>query len=167
MAVANTKSTAISNADAQPRVANSPHLEKSPLIESVATVEIAAADDDNSVLRLFRVPSNARISQLLFANDTLTGATSFDVGIYQTAANGGAVADSDLFLSAVDFSTARAQFADLSHESASNNIADCEKRIWELLALTADPHRDYDICITALTIGSGAGTVSAICRYTK
>lgn len=165
MAVANTKSTAITNADAQPSVANSPYLENGLIRESVATVEVAAADDDGSVFRMFRVPSNARISQIMFANDAITGGTAYDVGVYQTAANGGAAVDDDLFLSAVDFSSARAQYTDLAFESASRDVSEAEQRLWELLGLSADPHREYDICMTGDTVGTAAGTISGLIRY--
>lgn len=165
MAVVNSKSTLVTNADASPAVMTANVIAGAVVKESVATREIAAADDDTSVYRFTRIASGARVSQLLFANDAITGGTSFDCGLYDIAANGGAVVDADLFLSEVDFSSARAQWTDLTHESASNDIADVEKVVWQLLGLTSDPQKQYDVCLTGNTVGSGAGTISLTCRY--
>lgn len=167
MAVANTKSTVITNADASPRTPNSSYLEHGKIRECVATVEVAAADDDTSVYRMVRIPSGARISQILVANDAITAGTSYDLGVYKNAGDGGAVVNVDQFLSAVDMSSARAQFTDLTHESADFDIDKVEKRIWEMtgIALTADPFLEYDIAFTANTVGTAAGTISLIVRY--
>ena len=166
MAVANSKSTVVSNADASPRTPNSSYLEHSSLKECIGTVAVAAADDDGSVYRMARVPSGARISQVLVANDAVTGGTSYDFGVYDTAAvNSGAVVDADVFLSAVDMSSARAQLTDLTHESAVNPIEYAEKRLWELLGLSADPFKEYDLAFTANTVGSAAGDLTVAVRY--
>src|SRR3972149_12341690 len=95
MAVANTKSTFITNADAEPKVLTSDYISKGTLYEAVGTVEVAAADDDGSVYRMVRVPSNARITSILTGCDAITLGTSYHLGVYQTAANGGAVVVSD------------------------------------------------------------------------
>ena len=55
MAVVNTKSTAISNADASPAVLNNPRVVNGFLRESVGTVEVAAGDDNDSVFYSVRV----------------------------------------------------------------------------------------------------------------
>ena len=115
---------------------------------------------------MVRVSSSARISQILVANDAITVGTSYDFGVYDVAAvNSGAVVDADAFLSAVDMSSARAQLVDLTHESASNPIENIEKRLWELLGLSADPFKEYDLAFTANTVGTSAGTISMVVRY--
>ena len=165
MAVANTKSNAVTNADASPRVPNSSYFEDGHARESVATVEVAAADDDGSVYRMCRVPSGARISHILVANDAITAGTAYDFGVYRTAADGGAAVDDDLFMSAVDMSSARDQLTDLTYESASINIDKVEKRLWELLGLSADPFVEYDLAFTADTVGTAAGTISVVVSH--
>lgn len=162
MAVVNTKSTQITNADATPNVLNNDFVAKGALFESVATVEVAAADDDGSVYRMVRVPSNARISEVLRANDAITTGTVYDIGVYQTADNGGAAVSANLFANDIDLSSASTGFV----QTTGVDIANCEKRLWELLGLTADSFRDYDICFTGATVGSGAGTLSLKVRYT-
>lgn len=164
MGVVNTLSNAITNADATPRVPNSSYIEGGLLRVSVATVEIAAADSDTSVFRFFRLPSGARIHKLMVFCDAITGGTSFDFGLYQTAANGGALVDVDAYASAVDLSSAITQGTNILFEA--KDIANIEKRVWQDAALTADSFREYDICATANTVGSGAGTVSMLIEYT-
>lgn len=168
MAVANTKSTIVTNRDSTPPLENKLWYQGARKYEDVATVEVAAADDDNSVYRLFRVRSSWRISSLELANDAITGGTAYDLGVYDTAANGGAVVASQqqLFASAVDLSSAHA-FTDNTYEATATNIDKVEKQLWELMGLSADPLKDYDICLTGTTVGSGAGTISARMRYVK
>ena len=167
MATANTKSTAVSNRDASPRVPSPAHLVRGPLFEAVGTVEIAAADDNGSVYRMARLRSSDRVSQLTVFYDLITGGSSFGLGLYRTADDGGAVVDADLFGSALDFTIApSAAGSEVAFESAATDIAKIEKRLWELLGLSADPQVDYDIAFTGNTVGSAAGTLSLRVRFT-
>lgn len=163
MAVANTKSTHITNADATPAVLTSSYLSKGTVYEAVGTVETLAADDASSVYRLCRVPSNARITSILLAADAITGASASDVGVYQTAQNGGAVVDADEFASDVDISSGIA-FTEVINEAAATEIADVEKRLWEKIGESADTKRDYDICVTVNDV-TAAGTISMKVQY--
>ncbi len=166
MAVVNTKSTAITNADATPKVANNSYIENGKMRVSVGTVEVAAADDDASVFRFVRIPSGARVHSIRVFCDALTSGTSFDCGIYKNSADGGAVVDVDSFASAVDLSTAITAGTEIRFEAA--DIAQIEKRMFEQagVALAADPFLEYDICLTANTIGSAAGTISLAVIWT-
>lgn len=164
MAVVNTKATAVSNADATPVVFNNRILTKAPLFEAVGTVEVAAGDDDNSVYRIARIPSNARISSIELFNDAITGGTAYHVGLHQTAANGGAAADADVFATSVDLSSARVAPLDVTFEAL--DINKIEKRVYELLGETNDTKRFYDLTLTGATVGTGAGTISVRVKYT-
>ncbi|MFN3856542.1 MAG: hypothetical protein ACK4RV_02250 [Caulobacter sp.] len=159
MAVANTKSTVVTGADSTPRVLSNPHLARGTLIETVGVCEVAAADDNASVYRFVRVRSSDRISEIMLANDAITGGTDYDVGIYETAAYGGAVVSKDVFADGLDVSSAVA-FRDVLYHDAAANIDKAEKRVWEWLGLSADPQKDYDIAATGNTVGSGAGTLA-------
>jgi hypothetical protein len=165
MAVANTKSTAITNRDASPRVPSPAHLVRGPLFEAVGTVEVAAADDNGSVYRFARLRSSDRVSQINLFSDAITGGTAFDLGLYRTADDGGAAVDVDLFASDLDLSSAVAG-TDVTYEATAANIDKVEKRLWELLGLSADPQTDYDLALTADTVGTAAGTVSVRVRFT-
>lgn len=160
MAVVNTKSTQITNGDAGSTTLTNSAVSCGKVISAVATVEVAAADEDLSVYRMVRVHSSWLILSIKVFCDAITAGTSYDVGLYQTAANGGAVADIDAFALAVDLSTAIVVGSEVRFEAA--NIDGVTKPVWELLALTADNNRWYDLCVSATTVGSAAGTISVV-----
>jgi hypothetical protein len=165
MAVENKKSTIVGNADAVPAVLTSPRIAGGHLRAQVATVEVAAADDDTSVFRLFRLPSNAKVTAFSLFNDAITGGTSYDIGLYRTAADGGAAVDVDAFASAVDLSSGRAASGPLVATFEAQNIDKIEQELWQVASLTTDPGVMYDVALTANTVGTGAGTISAIIEY--
>lgn len=160
MAVVNTKSTQITNADAGSSTLTDNKVLGGKVKSLVATIEVAAADEDTSVYRFCRVHSSWLVLSIKVFCDALTAGTSWDVGLYQTAANGGAVADIDTFGLAVDLSTAIVVGTEVRFEAG--NIDGIAKPVWELLALTADNNRWYDLCLTATTVGTAAGTISLL-----
>jgi hypothetical protein len=166
MAVANTKSSQITGADASPPTNANSYVSAGIMRESVGVVETLAADDALSVYRLVRVPSSARLSSLMIATDAITGATAADIGVYQTAANGGAVVDADFFATDVNISAAATVFTDYLLEATATDLDKVEKRLWELLGLTADSFRDYDIAVTVNDV-TAAGTIAAKVRWTQ
>lgn len=165
MAVANTKSTHITNADATPPVLTNGFIANGILHEAVGTVETLAADDAASVYRLVRVPSNARITRVLLASDAITGASASDVGVYRTAVDGGAVVDADWFATDVDISSATA-FTDVVLEATATDIAKVEYRLWEMFPATfsTDPMCFFDIAVTVNDV-TAAGTISMKVSY--
>lgn len=159
MAVVNTKSNAVTNADAsQPRVQNPTFISGGHLKSSVGMVEVAAADTDASVFRMVRLPSNAVVRRIEVLNDAITGGTSYDLGLYKAAVNGGDAVDAGLFATAIDMANARTLPLDAMFETLG--IEKIEMRLWELLGLSADPQIEYDLCFTANTVGSAAGTIA-------
>ena len=167
-AVANTKSTAITNADATPITTfNQPAVVKGQVYTAVGTVLTTTDDDTNSVYRLVRVPSNALITSIKLFNDDLDSGTSavFKAGLYQTAANGGAAADLDVFATALA-SLQDAVTTGTEIRFATLGVDGVAKRVYELLGLTADSLREYDLCITATTVtGLKAGKLTAVVQY--
>lgn len=165
MAVVNTKGTAITNADATPRVANNSRIARAELMEAVGTLEAVSGDSIGSTYRLARVGSNARVSRILLSCDAITTCTG-DVGIYKTAADGGAVVDADFFASANALSAALAN-SDVTHESGVFGVEDVEQPLWQALGLTADPGILYDIVVTLTAAAGSAGTVSLKAQYVE
>jgi len=134
--------------------------------EKVGTVELAAADCANSVYRLVRVHSSWRISNIVRYNDAITSGTDFDVGLYDTAENGGAVVNINQYADAVSLASASVTGTNDLYESGSDiGVEDLEQVIWQQIGLTADPNRFYDLCYTGVTPGSGAGTLSVRVVY--
>lgn len=133
------------------------------LIQVVSTFEVAAADDDGSVFRLFRVPSTCVPISLRVACDALTGSTDWDCGFY-TPGVGGAVIDKDILADGVDLAAgfSRILAKDLL---VTVDLADAWKMLYELPVngtaydVTTRP-MEFDIALTANTIGSGAGTIT-------
>lgn len=165
MAVANTKSTIVTNADATVQTLNNSALSQGALYSSVATLEIAAADDDNSVYRLFRVHSSWRVLHCYVTCDAITGGTDFDFGLYQTAANGSAVVDQDCYCDTQSLATAITTLpVDVANKT--RDIAVLGQQVWQDGAISADSNRWYDLCATGATVGSGAGTLTAHLVYT-
>lgn len=167
MAVANTKSTVVTNADAADGSKTAAFIAGGNVKGVSGTVETAAADDAGSVYRLVRVHSSWVIDKVLLAHDAITNMSTADIGVYDIAAvNSGAVVSVSLFGSAVDISSASAGFVDRTFEATATNISKVDKQLWELLALTVDPNKWYDVAVTATTNDpTAAGTISMRVEY--
>jgi len=166
MAVVNTKSTIVTNLDSSPPVKNDLAIIGGVLREAIGTVEIAAADCDTSVYRMVRVHSSWRISDIKRYNDAITSGTDFDVGLYETAENGGAVKNINCFADAVSLASGVVVgIEDLFEAGGDEGIEDIGKRVWEYAGDTSDPGKFYDLCYTGVAVGSGAGTLTVKVRY--
>lgn len=158
MAVEAIKSTVIGNADSVPSVINSAQIANGRMRFMRGKAPVDAAASIGSTYRLMRVKSNDLIAQLLLDCTAITSAAG-DIGVYQTADNGGAVVDADLFASAQSLATAL-RGTDVTRESGVITVANMEKPLWELLSLTEDPQRDYDIAITLTAAATAAGDLA-------
>ena len=168
MATANTKCNNVTNLDATPRVMNPTYLMGGILKEQVGTVEIAAADDNNSVYRVGRVHSSWRISDIIRYNDAITSGADYDVGLYDTADNGGAVINVNAFADAVSLTSASLTGTrDIYEAGSDTGVEDIEQQVWQMAGLTEDPGKFMDVCYTGVTVGSGAGTLSVKIRYVE
>lgn len=162
MAVVNTKSTAVTNADATPVDLNPQYQSRGVLRESVSTLEAVSGDSIGSTYRMVRVASGWRVSDILLDCEAITTCAG-DVGLYRTAADGGAVVDADFFASAQSLATAL-HSQNVTNESGVVDIANKGKRLWEMLALTADPNVYYDVVVTLTAAAGSAGTITLRAR---
>lgn len=129
---------------------------------AVDIVPLANGDSIASVLRIVRIPSNARIVDLRLFNTAITSGAA-DVGLYQIASNGGAVVDADFFSAAASIAAASA-----GTSVAFGNLlspANRAKRVWEALGLAVDPGRDYDVALTLTAATTAAGTAGVDVTY--
>lgn len=165
MAVVTLKSAPVTNADATPVVLNNASVDGGYLRSAVGVVDGSASDSVGSTYRFVRVPSNARISRVIFASDNGGATGQVDIGVYQTAANGGAVVDADFFASAVDMGAGAVAATDVTHESGVYGIEDAEQPLWQALGLSSDPGREYDIVSTAVEIIANAATQTLKVEY--
>lgn len=153
------KSTPITNADASPVVLNKAQIDGARLRHKRGVATVTTTKDIGSTYRMFRVKSSEMLLQLLLDNATCGAGCTGDIGLYRTAADGGAVVSAALFASAVDLNTAN-RALDVTRESGTITVANMEKRLWELLALTADPQIEYDVVITLTAASAATGAVA-------
>ena len=172
MAVNTSDSNLVANADASPPVMNPVGKQGGRVRIIQDNFEVAAEDvtDIGDIIRLARVPVNARIHSIQIANDDLdsgAGALAADLGIYDPN-NGNAVKDADAFASAIGQLAAATAFGtELRWESGVNGIDTLGKKLWELAGDSEDPGGEYDIALT-LTAGAStpaAGTIAFIILY--
>ena len=143
----------VANFEATPQVANSAGLLHGVVRVAQGTIALATGDSDNDdVVMLAPIPSNAVVSQLFIGSDTLGGSCTFNVGIYTTA---GVVKDEDVFATAVADAAA---MADVRFEAADIDTAG--KKMWELAGDSSDPGGYYYIAATMAAAGGTAGTMS-------
>lgn len=167
MAVVNTKSGLLTNADATPPVFNAPGAGKGAVFTSVGTLETLDTDSDNSVYRFVRLPSDAVIHSIKLYNDALDSGGSeaivADLGVYQISAAGGAVLDRDCLATLITtLRAANTTGVELRFEVL--DIAGIGTPLWSLAGLTADPVIEYDICLTIETVATvpAAGTITMV-----
>lgn len=133
------------------------------LRKAVISFEVAAADDDGSVYRLMPISANSIITDVKIGNDEITAGTSYDVGFYNVES--GAVVDADELGAALNLSSAHVSGSELSGISAVD-VANRGKKVYELLGLTATTKAAaYDLCITANTVGTAAGTITVFVEW--
>ena len=163
------KSVQITNREASPAVLNSPSGGGAGRVEEVFghIASVTASLSITSIIRLCSVPSNARIGSVKLYSEA-QGAGAFDVGLYQTNDNGGAVVDKDLFGSAVSCASA-VTGTEILQESAEFALAEMAKPVWEVIGLTADSHRDYDVCavVTTTDVTTGTGALGVRVQYVR
>ena len=164
MAVVNTKSTIVSDADNSPVRQTKGHIFQGRKRTLKATVEVAAADDDGSVFRLARIASHWSIESIRIFNDAITGGTDYDLGVYDTAEDGGAVVDVNAYADAISLASASVVGVEQAFEA--RDIANVEQSVWQDVGLTEDSRKWYDLCLTGVTVGTAAGTITAVVTYT-
>jgi hypothetical protein len=124
------------------------------LISAFQSFAVAAGDDDGSVYRIGKINSNAMIYDIVIACTAITGGTDWDLGLYDV--DFGPVVDKDLFMDGQTFATASRTINGMSAVTVTN----LNKRVYELLGLPSDPLKQYDLALTANTVGTANGSVT-------
>ena len=148
----------VDNFEATPIALNNPALLHGVVRVAQGTIVVAAGDsDDDDVVMLAPIPSNATVPQIWVGSDTLGGSCTFNVGIYQTS---GTVVDEDYFATAVADAGA---MADVRFEVANINTAG--STMWEMAGASADPGGFYYIAATMAAAGGTEGDMSFTIQY--
>lgn len=164
MAVVTLKTTALTARDLG-QLANAINTGAGP-DAAVDQITVTNGDSIASVFRVLRIPSNACVTDLsLFCGAITSGAA--DVGLYQIPTYGGAVVDADFFTAAQSIATASAGINVLGGNTATYGPANRGKRVWEVLGLTADPGRDYDIALTLTAAATATAVAGLSVKWTQ
>lgn len=162
--MARVLSTYITNREAGAQI----DTENAPgLLREIVGVAAPAADQANTdFIHFVRVPSNAIISEVLISAADATTAGALNIGLYDTAEAGGAAVDADLFAAAFDLSGGPFKNQDVTFQSGQYTFAESETPLWEVLGLTEDPHKEYDVVgDISTTFNGGPTSIRLAVRY--
>lgn len=177
MATFNIKSTVITNRDATPKVLTDDIVSGGEVRESEGFIQTAgSADGAGSFYRIAQVPSNARVTNIMFQADALGSGAALDVGVYWPtfipvgagllASNQSLVINTQLFASALGASAATTPL-EIINQSTNNTIAKQEQCIWQAAGLTADPGIDLDIVVRVQTAIAAQGYIGLKVKYVE
>ena len=148
----------VANFEATPQVLNNSALLHGAVRVAQGTIVVAAGDsDDDDIVMLAPIPSNATVPQIWIGTDTFGGSCTFNVGIFNTD---GTVVDEDYFATAVADAAA---MADVRFEAADINTAG--KTMWEMAGASADPGGYYYIGARMAAAGGTEGDMSFNIHY--
>ena len=149
----------VANFEATPQVLNNSALLHGVVRVAQGTIELAAGDsNDNDIVMLAPIPSNATISNIYVGSETFGGSCTFNVGIYTSA---GAVKDEDYYATAVADAGA---MADVRFEAAAIDTAGTQ--LYTSAGDSTDPGGFYYVAATMAAEGGTAGTMSYNILYT-
>lgn len=165
--MANLTSTLLSNASARPNVLNSANAgAPGAVMNTYAAVAVTTGEVATNVLRVVRVPTNARVTSVRASCTALGGTCAGDIGIYRTPDDGGAVVDADFFGSAVSFVTALTAAEQLNESGVNTPILQGQP-LWQAAGLAADPRTFFDVAITLTANVASAGNVGLSVSYVQ
>lgn len=117
-----------------------------------SVVGIEAGDNAGSTFPLITLPSSARLLSLSsLAHTAITGLTSLHIGL----------TDGTTTVAAALASALNVAGAGTKAVNAAVATANLDRRLWQLLGLSADPGRQLEIFVTMNTDATAAGTLVA------
>ena len=177
MAVDHVKSASITNADANPAVANTMGEGAGAVLKNITGIATGVASSSTDATYQFvRVPSNAKIKSLIFQTQTQTAGT-MDFGLYfSTDGQGGrplsllaaAAIDQDFFAVAIVLTVITATDITNNPVTSAYSPAKRNQPLWQAAGLLTDPGGFFDIVGTvgATPITTGTGIMVLNCQYT-
>jgi hypothetical protein len=169
------KSAPITNLDAIPVVPQTTGEGGPGFAKNVfGFVTAVAADAAGSTYRLVRVPSNAKVSSLIFESEA-QGAGKVQLGVYYSdstvdgtaQANLGAVIDAKFFSDDIDCTSAVLPGEKVFNTGGSNTQDKRNQPLWQAAGLTSDPGGYFDVVATVHTtaVTTGTGKLGARVSY--
>lgn len=157
MAAATHESNLMTNTAADPPVMNEVGKQggRVRIVQDAFAVTEIMTDDVGDIIRLCRLPSNARLLSLEIANDDLdsnaTETIAVNVGVYEVD---GTVVDADAFASIPTQLEDASGFVDLLLEADATNLIDTGKELWERAGQSANGGGMLDICLTVAAVAA-------------
>ena len=165
MAVVNSKSLRVSNADASTQTLDKVIVNHGRKRSIVATFEAVSGDSIGSTYRMARVHSSWRLTRIDLYCDAITTCAA-DLGLYNTPGRGsaaGTVVTAALYASAQSLASAIVLGTNIAYEQ--KDIANCERQVWQDAGATSDPNFWYDLTLTLTAAAGSAGTISLEVEY--
>ena len=171
------KSTAITNRDAVPTVHTDALISGGAVFQSYGYVFTGATDAAGTYYKLCQMPSDARLSNLEYAKDTLGSGCFLDVTVWYptTVPTGGmqflAASKSATVISSSAFLTNIADAAQntwLTVVSLANTTQEAnyqEMPLWQMIGMAADPGIYVDIGFSVRIAVASAGYVGMKASY--
>ena len=132
-------------------------------VTMVATVAVAAADDDGSVYRVFAdIPSTYVPLNICIHTTAITAGTDYDLGIYKP--NGGTVVDKDILMDGQTMASALTVATWNNSGMGALTLSNGLQSLGTLSAQT-DVDASYDLALTANTVGTAAGTIRVTATF--
>jgi hypothetical protein len=166
MAVVNAKAPGVANADAAVQTLSPNATTEGAVRKSVGSISKAASDNDGSTYRIARVHSSWRILSIMLYNDAFAAAAGWTVGLYRTAADGGAAVVGTAYTGALAPTAANQAGQEVGFGTGRLG-SKIGQQVWQDANLTADPNLWYDIVVVAATAGAAAGSLSWAIEYVK
>lgn len=135
------------------------------------TFAVDPTDSATSVYRLFKeLDPNLIPVEFCLASAALTGGTSYSLGLYRTSSpgNAGAVLSANVFMNAQTLITAITSLnPKVAIDALANvGIANMGRKLYEHAGHTVKTRlTGYDLCLTANTPSTVAGSVSIACKF--
>jgi len=178
--MATTDSTEVTNFLADPSVRTPVGQWGGRVRVAMGNFEVVAADIDaaSDLIRLTRLPAQARIRSIKIGNDDLDGAGSptsvVDIGLFEPAATPATAADADCFVDgSIQLRAASPMVNVLATTTASTAVLatalpNVGKTLYEWAGDSAGDFAEYDIVMTqtVTTGGAAAGTIAYEIEYT-
>ncbi len=147
------------------------HARKRVSIARVTTAD-ATGFQTTDVVRMITLKSSDRLLGLELATDGAASAGAVNVGVYLTgAAHDGAVADADIFATAVVISS-ETDLVDIMDENTLVDGIDRGRAMWQIVTLgsgtnyTTDPNIEFDITLVPSTNFDADNELSLKATYT-
>lgn len=165
MAVVNSKSLRVTNADATSQTLDKVVVNHGRVRRQCATFEAVSGDSIGSTYRMARLRSDWSIMAIKLYCDAITTCAA-DLGLYNVPGRGstaGSVVSATTYASAQSLATAITLGTEIQFEA--RDIANLERQVWQDAGATTDPGYWYDLTLTLTAAAGSAGTISLEVTY--